>query len=189
MNKELPSGLYLYKKQSKEHIVLKEMLQFVKTVSPSSTLSFSYVEANDSLHPHLSLWENLQLVMAGVSSWKELYQGLIPEQQALLNLLKEPYKKVKDAEVWEKFIVSFFKAILGPSKNILIDMNEELISPFLIEGLKKMVLNSMSTKTIYLASANMPLWLDCAHSIVKRIEYKFEIEPLDPELIRKHCLL
>jgi len=186
MKKDLPSGLYLYRKNSHEHTALKEMLQFVKTVSPSSALSFSYVEAHDSLHPHLSLWENLQLVIAGVSSWKELYQGLIPEQQALLNLLKEPYKKVKDAEVWEKFIVSFLKAVLGPSKNILIDMNEELISPFLIEGLKKMVLSCMDTKRVYLASANMPVWLDCAHSIVKRIEYKFEVEPLDPVIIKTH---
>jgi hypothetical protein len=186
MKKELPSGLYLYRKNSQEHRALKEMLQFVKTVSPSSALSFSYVEAHDSLHPHLSLWENLQLVMAGVSTWKELYQGLIPEEQALLNLLKEPSKKVRDAEVWEKFIVSFFKAVLGPSKNILIDMNEELISPFLIEGLKKMVLSCMETKRVYLASANMPVWLDCAHSIVKRIEYKFEVEPLNAEIIKNH---
>jgi ABC-type branched-subunit amino acid transport system ATPase component len=181
MNKEKPLGLYLFKKQSKEHLVLKEMLQFVKTVSPASTLSFSYVEANDSLHPHLSLWENLQLVMAGVSSWKELCQELIPEQQAMLNLLKEPTKKVKDAEKWEKFIVSFFKAILGPARNVLIDMNEEIISPFLIQGLKNIVLSCMETKTIYLASSNMSIWLDCAHSVVNKIEYKFEIETLVPE--------
>jgi hypothetical protein len=49
-----------------------------------------------------------------------------------------------------------------------------------------MVLSCMDTKRVYLASANTPVWLDCAHSIVKRIEYKFEVEPLDPVIIKTH---
>ena len=185
MKTETPFGLYLLSKQSEEHIVLKDLLQFLKTISPSAALSFSYIEAKTSLHPHLSLWENLQ-IEAGTTHWKDFHSSLNVEQRALVNLLKEPNKKCGQAEVWENFLISFLKGLIGPSKNLLVDMNEALISPFLIQSFKKNILYSGNTKTVYLASANTSLWLDCAHSIVNRNEYKFEIETLNQEIIKKY---
>lgn len=181
-----PFGVYLYKKKSTEHIVLKELLQFVRTVSPSQSSSFSYIEASTSLHPHLSLWENLQLE-TGTNTWSE-FQHLNPECSALVNLLKEPSLKCKDAQNWERFLVSLIKGIISPSRNLIVDMNEELLSPFLIQHFKRSVLTSVQNKSIYLASANTSLWLDCAHSIVKKNEYKFEIETLDQDMIKKHWI-
>lgn len=184
MNIEKSFGLYLYKKQSEELIVLKDLLQFLKSVSPAPGLSFSYIEANHSLHPNLSLWENLQLEL-GMASWRDFQQDLKPEQQALISLLHEPSKKGSDAETWEKFIVSLLKGLVGPSKNLLIDMNEGQIAPHLMQNIKKTLISAGSYKTIYLASANTSLWLDCAHSLVNRQSYKFIIESLSVETIKK----
>ncbi|MFP5384531.1 MAG: hypothetical protein ACLGHN_00535 [Bacteriovoracia bacterium] len=185
MNIERPFGFYLFTKSSRDHKVLKDLLQFVKTVSPGKGNSFSYIEAETSLHPHLSLWENLQLE-AGISSVKDLTHLLKPEQSALVNLLKRPDMKSKDAEIWEKFLVSLLKGLISPSHNLLIDMNEELLSPFLIQSFKRAVLHSTDSKVVYLASANSSLWLDCAHTIVGRKEYQFEIQSLNAEMIKKH---
>lgn len=186
MSIERPFGVYLFKKKSPEHIVLKDLLQFVRTVAPAQSASFSYIEASTSLHPGLSLWENFQ-VETGASSWKEFQQGLRPEQSALVNLLKEPTVKCKDAEVWEKFLVSLVKGLIGPSKNLLVDMNEDMFSPFLIQQFKKSVLSSVQNKTVFIASANTSLWLDCAHSLVDRKDYEFQIENLSQD-IKKHWI-
>lgn len=187
MKNENLFGLYLIKKQSEDHIVLKDLLQFLKTVSPSAALSFSYIEAKTSLHPHLSLWENLQ-IESGTTNWKDFQNTLNPEQRALVTLIKDPHKKCTKAEVWENFLVSILKGLIGPSKNLLIDMNENLISPFIIQSLKKNLLLSGHGKSVYLASANTSLWLDCAHCIVNRNEYKFEIELLNKEIIKKYWI-
>lgn len=186
MTIERPFGVYLFKKKSAEHTVLKELLQFLRTVTPSQSSSFSYIEASTSLHPNLSLWENFQLE-TGASNWKEFQQSLSPECAALVNLLKEPAVKCKDAEVWEKFLVSLVKGMIGPSRNLLIDMNEDKLSPFIIQHFKRSVLSSVQNKTVFIASANTSLWLDCAHSLVDRRDYEFQIENLSQE-IKKHWI-
>jgi len=185
MNTTMPFGIFLFTKNTTNQMVLKELLQFVRTVTPASGSSFSYIEASSSLHPNLSLWENLQLE-SGVSDWKDFQHTLNPDQKALINLLKDPHRKGKDVEHWEKFLVSLVKGLISPSRNLLVDMNEELFSPFVIQKFKQTVLNSADRKTVFLASANTSLWLDCAHSIVSREEYKFQIQNLNPEIIRKH---
>lgn len=185
MNTMRPFGIYLFTKPSSDQMVLKELLQFVRTVSPVNGSSFSYIEANTSLHPNLSLWENLQLE-SGVSSWKDFQHTLNPEQIALVNLLKDPARKCKDAANWEKFLVSLIKGLVGPSRNLLVDMNEGLFSPFVIQQFKRSVLSGAEQKTVYLASANTSLWLDCAHSIVSRQEYKFQIQNLNQDIVKKH---
>ena len=187
MIKEKPFGLYLFRKQSEKQIVLKELLQFLKTISPAQGNSFSYIGANNSLHPHLSLWENLQLEI-GKTSWKDFQLSLNPEQITLVKLIKKPEKKVIESEVWEKFLVSLIKGLISPSKNLLIDMNEELISSLIIQNLKKNVLMAGHTKTVFLASANTALWLDCAHSLVNRKDYQFIIESLNSEDIKKEWI-
>lgn len=186
MTVDRPFGVYLFKKKSPEQTVLKDLLQFVRTVSPSQSSSFSYIEASTSLHPQLSLWENFQLE-TGAASWKDFHQSLAPEYSALVNLLKEPALKCKDAQVWEKFLVSLVKGLIGPSKNLLLDMNEEMLSPFLIQHFKKSVLSTVQNKTVFIASANTSLWLDCAHSLVDRKEYEFQIESLSLD-IKKHWI-
>lgn len=183
MNSEKQFGLYLFKKESQDHKVLKDLLQFVRSHSPSKRHSFSYIEAETSLHPHLSLWENLQ-VETGSSNWKEFQQGLKPEWQSLVKLLKDPAGLSRDSETWERFLVSLLKGLVSPSHNLLIDMNEDLLSPFMIQQFKKSLLLATQEKNVFLASAHSSLWLDCAHSLVGRKEFKFEIEALNVENLR-----
>lgn len=183
MNKPEPLGLYLFKKETQDLTVLKELLQFLKSHAPPKSHSFSYIEAKTSLHPQLSLWENLQLEV-GSGSWKEFQQSLKPEWFSLVKLLKDPTVLAADAEIWEKFMVSLLKGLMLPSQNLLIDMNEDLLSPFMIQQFKKSVLLATRDKTVYLATANSSLWIDCAHTIVGRKDYKFEIETLDAENLK-----
>ncbi len=185
MNASNPYGLYLFKKDFQDNKVLKELLQFLRSTAPGKSHSFSYIEAETSLHPHLSLSENLQLEV-GFRNWSEFQQGLKPEWAALVNLLKEPSIKAHEAQVWERFLVSLLKGLMIPSQNLLIDMNEELLSPFLIQSFKKSVLTCTPEKTVFLASAHSSLWLDCAHTLVDRKEYVFEVKTLDQAMLKKH---
>ncbi len=187
MMTEKPFGLYLYKKQSLTQPALKDLLQFLKTVAPAQANSFSFVEGETSLHPHLSLWENLQLE-TGAGCLYEFQATLSSENSALVNLLQKPAVLCREAQTWERFLVSLLKGLIAPSRNLLVDMNEELLSPHLIQSFKKNLLLAATTKTVFLASANTSLWLDCAHSLVGRKEYRFEIETLDGEIIRKHWI-
>lgn len=185
MNLAQSLGLYLCQKQKQDQIVLKEMLQLLKTLSRDKGSSFSYIEAGSSLHPHLTLWENLQLE-TGLSSWKEFAATVDPNVQSLTNLLKEHGKICHEAQGWEKFIVSLIKGIVGPSHHLLIDINEDEFSPFLIQSFKKTIIKATETKTVILATAHSPLWIDCAHTLVHRKEFKFDLELLDADKIRKH---
>ena len=156
----------------------------MRSIAPTKGHSFSYIEAKTSLHPNLSLWENLQLELGPVH-WNEFHKSINSEWQPLANLLRHPDTLASEAETWEKFLVSLLKGIMLPSQSLLIDMNEDLLSPLLIQNLKKIILEVTREKTVYLASANSSLWLDCAHSIVDRTGYKFEIETLDLNQIKK----
>ncbi len=177
MDDEKMAGLYLFHKERKDQHVLKDLLQLLRTHAPAKTISFAYVEANTSLIPHLSLWENLQLEVGG-SSWKEFCASLKPEWHSLVNLLSNSHVKTHEAQIWEKFTVSLLKALLTPSPNILIDMNEDLLPPLMIQNYKRIFLAVASSKQVYLASSNSSLWLDCAHSLVTRNGYEFVIEAL-----------
>jgi len=185
MNSVKPFGLYLYRKETQNSKVLKDLLQFMKTHSRMNSHSFSYIEAETSLHPQLSLWENIQVEM-GPSTLKDFHQSLKPELSSLLNLIQKPELPAKEAAVWENFLISLVKGVLAPSHHLLIDLNEELLSPVLLQHFKKSILSVSDHKTVILASANSSLWLDCAHTIVSRKEFKFEIEKLDSENIKRH---
>lgn len=176
-------GLYLYKKENQDQKVLKDLLQFVRSHSPAKTLSFSYIEAETSLHPHLSLWENLQLEI-GASSWKEFQEKLKPEWLNLVKLIKDPEILTEKSEPWEKFLISLLKGLTHSSQNLLIDMNEDMFSPFMIAQFKKAMLLATHDKNVFLASAHSSLWLDCTHTIVNRKEYKFELEILGSENLK-----
>ncbi len=180
-----PIGLYLFKKETQDAKALKELLQFLRSSAPGKSHSFSYIEAETSLHPHLSLWENLQLE-TGLSSWKEFQQGSKPEWSALVNLLRRPELKAANSQVWEKFIVSLLKGLMTPTQNLLIDMHEDLFSPLLIQNFKKSILEATIDKSVYLATANSSLWLDCAHTLVDRKDYKFELQTMDTDRLKKH---
>lgn len=185
MNSQKPFGIYLYKKEAQDRKALKDLLQLLRTNNPGKGHSFSYIEAETSLHPHLSLWENLQIEI-GPSNFKELESTLKPECLALLNLIKKPHQLTETADVWEKFMTSLLKGMMNTSQNLLIDMNEELLSPFMIQNFKKSIVEATKDKTIYLATNHTSLWLDCAHTIVSRKEYAFEIQTLDQEVIKRH---
>jgi hypothetical protein len=185
MSNDRTSGLYLFKKTSGPQVVLRELLQFIRTLGPGQNMSFSYIEANTSLHPNLSLWENLQ-IETGTASWVEFTNTLNPECFALVHLLRDPTKKCSEAQTWERLLVSLVKGLKSPSRHMLIDMNEEILSPLLIQNFKKNLLITLESKNVILATANASLWMDCAHSIVEREEYKFSINELSSSELKKY---
>lgn len=184
MESQKPYGLCLLKKERKDLNVLKDLLQLMKTHSAKPIAGFAYVEAQTSLIPNVSLKENLQIEL-GFRDWREFSEALNPECRSLVRLLK-PETLTQEAQAWEKLITSFVKAILNPAQNLLVDMNEDLLSPLMLQQFKKSLLTSTSTKNIYLASANDSLWFDCAHSLVSRKSYEFVIEKLDSNLVKRH---
>ena len=179
------AGLYLYQKEFQDAKVLKEMLQFLRTTQKSTAHSFSYIEAELSLHPNLSLWENLKLE-TNVSNWYELKNGLKPECHALVDLLNSTERKATDTKSWEKLVISLLKGMMNPSQHLLVDINEDVLDPFIIKSIKYALMSSTRDKSIYLASSHSSLWLDCCHTLVKKVEYRFETELLDAERIKKH---
>lgn len=182
--KNFSSGFYLFSKVQSDQAALKEMLQFLRTQSPGKNLSFAYVESETSLHPHLTLWENLHLVTGG-ASWKEFLHLLQPEWQALAGLIQHPEKLASEAFAWERFSVSFIKAAFTEVPHVLVDLNEELIPYLNILNFKKSLNLLAEKRQVYLASANCSLWLDSAHSLIKRDGYKFAIEELNLPVKRR----
>jgi hypothetical protein len=178
-------GIYLYKKEHQELNVLKDMLQLLKTHNIQKNISFAYVEAQTSLISNLSLWENLQIVTGG-NSWRDTLKQLHADWMPLINLIKNPEMKAEDAQPWERFIISLLKGLASSCKTLLIDFNEDLIPFLMIQNLKKTFVKITEHKNIYLASASHSLWLDCAHSIITRQQFKFHVEVLDPEGIKRH---
>jgi hypothetical protein len=186
MDKQKNFGLCLYQKEKKEALVLKDLLQLLRTYAPTKASSFAYVSSESSLLPNLTLWENLKLETGG-TDWSDFKKSLKPEWLSLVSLLKSPDQITQKSEPWEKFAVSLLKAVLGPSRHILIDMNEDHLSTFMVKALKNACCQAASTdKSITLASATSGLWLDCAHSIVKRNGYEFVTEELNIELLTRH---
>src|SRR4051812_32521364 len=94
-------GLCLYQKEKKEALVLKDLLQLLRTFAPLKASSFAYVSAESSLLPGLSLWENLKLETGG-TDWGDFKSGLKPEWLPLVNLLKTPDQSVQNSTPWEK---------------------------------------------------------------------------------------
>jgi len=170
------NGFYLFPKAQGTDTALKEMLQFLKTNSPGRNLQFAYVEAETSLIPHLTLWENLHIVFGG-SSWEESIMEL-KEQQHLINLIKDPSVVASAATAWERLTISLIKATLLQAQHILVDINESIHSPLNVFNFKKILTTISQQKNVYIATSNISLWLDSSHSLVKRKGYEFEIEIL-----------
>jgi ABC-type branched-subunit amino acid transport system ATPase component len=184
MNSKAPFGLHLYKKNTKQQNALKDLLQLMKSQQKGQPVNFAYVEGENSLIPKLTLWENLQIV-SGARTYTELNKLLKPEWSTLLNLLGNPDKAAYQAEPWEKFLVSLIKGILT-SGHLLIDMNEDHLSPFMVAHFKKVLMNIAMDKQVYLATAISGLWLDCAHSLITKKEYQFLVEILSEEDLKRH---
>lgn len=179
-------GLCLYQKEKKDSLVLKDLLQLLRTQRPGKASSFAYVEAGSSLLPGLSLWENLKLE-AGGTEWNEFKHQVKPEWKPLVTLLSRPEIYVEQADAWEKFAISLLKGVLGPARHLLIDMNEDLLSPFMIQVLKKVCcMAANQDKEIFLASASSSLWLDCAHSLIVRRGFHFVTEELNEQELKLH---
>ena len=178
-------GIAIYKKDRKDQQVLKDLLQLLRSQSPSKSVSFAYIEAEGSLLPNISLWENLQIATGG-TSWREFSQHVSEEWKPLLQLIRNPDQRTQDSMPWEKFTVSLLKGLLVSNQNLLIDMNEELLPPLMIQNFKKIFLQATDQRKIILASAQSAIWLDCAHSIVSRKSYEFITEELDSDGIKRH---
>lgn len=186
MDKPNNAGFYVYERTTPTSSpVLKELLQLSKTVSAGKSSGFSFVHGVSSLIPHLTLWENLQL-SAPRELWDDFVKDNHPALASLIPLIKEPYKKASVSAPWECFLVSLMKGILEPTPNLLVDMKEEMFPSFVVKTVKATLMKTSSEKIIYLSSVAPSLWLDCAHSLVKKNGFSFEIEELDKEGIRRH---
>lgn len=177
-------GLCIFKKESQNSRVLRDLLQYIKSTGPGKKSSFAYIDAETSLHPNLSLWENLQIEI-GPSQWIDFQSSLKPEWLSLVNLIQDPTKHSAKAKSWECFIISLLKGLITPAQNLLLDLNEEDLSPFLIGLLKRSVLNT-TDKSVFIATANPSLWIDCAHTIVDRRDFKFDVTILNSTEIKKN---
>lgn len=171
------SGLFLFQKVKSSDNTLKEMLQFLRSHAPGKSLQFAYVEGETSLIPHLTLWENLHVVVGG-SNWKEFTNQLEVDWHPLVNLIRNPDCVAAEASSWERLTISLIKATLIKTQHILIDINEEMHSPLNLMNLKKMLTVLSNQKNVYLATANSSLWLDSCHSMVKRDGYEFKVQRL-----------
>jgi ABC-type branched-subunit amino acid transport system ATPase component len=184
MDSSSQSGLYLFQKQDGDFHVLKDLLHLMK-ISTSKKGQFFYVEGENSLLPNLTLTENLQLVTP-FENWRDFPALLNPEYRSLVNLIQRPGRPASEAETWEKFLVCLLKGLATPSEHFLINMNEETLSPFMVKKFKETLMLLSSRKTVFLATRHTSLWLDCAHSLVRRNDFKFEVEVLDAQLVKKH---
>lgn len=184
MDMSSQSGFYLYQKQEGDFHVLKDLLHLMKFSTPKRG-QFFYVEGENSLLPHLTLIENLQLV-APFESWRDFVGLLNPEYRSLVNLIQKPGRLASEAETWEKFLVCLLKGLVSPSEHFLINMNEEGLSPFMVKKFKETLILLSTKKTVFLATKHTSLWLDCAHSLVRRNDFKFEVEVLNAQLVKKH---
>ena len=178
-------GIAIYKKDRKEQQVLKDLLQLLRSQSPKKSVSFAYIEAEGSLLPNLTLWENLQIATGG-TCWNEFSRHVGEDWKPLIQLIKNPDQLTLDSLPWEKFTVSLLKGLLAINQSLLIDMNEELIPPLMIQNFKKIFLKATDHRQIILASAQSAIWLDCAHSLVSRKSYEFITEKLDSDGIKRH---
>lgn len=174
------SGFYIFAKAACADHTLKEMLQFLRSEAPGKSLQFAYVESETSLIPHLSLWENLHVVVGG-SSWREFTESLDLDWKTLLKLIPDPHAKASTVSSWERFTVSLLKATLIKSEHIMIDINEESFSALNLKNFQKILLSISVEKNIYISTANPQTWFDKAHSLIKRENYKFIVEDLRVE--------
>lgn len=180
MTRSDQSGFYLFQKSRSSDSTLREMLQFLKSHGPSRSLQFAYVEAETSLIPHLSLWENLQL-MNGAANWNEFVAQFESEWQPLLNLIQNPDLMASAAGPWERLTISLIKATLIKSNHILIDIDESKHSPLNLANFKKMLNTISEHKSIYIATSDTAQWVDSAHSLITRDGYKFVVESMTLE--------
>ena len=168
-------GLNLFTKARARDTVLKQMLQYLRASSPGRSLQFAYVESETSLIPHLTLWENLQVIVGG-SSWQEFVGQAEVDWLPMINLIKNPNVRSSSASSWERFTVSLIKASLSNSPHVLIDIDEAAHTPVNLQNLKKALLVLCEKKKVIVASAETELWLDGAQCLISRTGYDFVVE-------------
>jgi ABC-type uncharacterized transport system YnjBCD ATPase subunit len=167
-------GFFLFQKDQTQTIVLKDMLRYLKTQQRGKTISFTYVESEGSLMPHLSLWENLHVVNNDIN-WNDLKKTLAPEWTQMIGLIQHPDCLASRASSWERMATSLLKANLTNSPFVLVDINEQLYSSFDLELIKKVLLSLAQTRQVYMASSNTSLWLEHSQSLVKVDGHGFKI--------------
>ena len=183
MIKNVQTGFYLFQKSQGSSNALKEMLQFLRSDSPGRNLQFAYVEANTSLIPHLTLWENLHIVIGG-SSWKEFVSQLEVDWHPLVNLIKDPDILASVATSCDKLTISLIKATLIKSQHLIVDIDQDHYSPLNFLHFKKMLIKLAQRKNILIATADTALWLDSSHSLIKKNGYEFIVEKLSLDKIK-----
>lgn len=184
MIRNVQSGFYLFQKTQSSSNALKEMLQFLRADSPGRSLQFAYVEANTSLIPHLTLWENLHIVSGG-TNWKEFVSQLESDWHPLINLIKKPDTLASEADSWDRLTVSLIKADLIKSQHLIVDIEESKYSPMNLLHFKKMLINLAQKKNILIATTDTTHWIDASHSLIKKDGYEFVVEKLGPDIFKR----
>jgi hypothetical protein len=180
------TGIYVYERTSPTPSpVLKELLQLSKTVGSGKSSGFSYVHGTESLIPHLTLWENLQLSVPH-EFWDEFIKDQHPVLSTIIPLIKEPYKKAAFAAPWECFLISLMKGIFEPTTNLLVDMKEDILPVFIVKSIKSTLMRASGQKVVYLSSLSSSMWLDCAHHLVRKNGFSFVFEKMNEEELRRH---
>ena len=159
------------------------MLQFLRTHAPGKSVQFSYVECETALIPHLSLWENLQMVVGG-QNWAEAISHMVPECRSLASLIQDPHTPGHEASNWERFTLGLMKGIQTNSPNLLIDLNEGQHSLFNLSNLKRILPQISEKQKVFLSSTDSTHWVDISHGIIKKNGYKFFVEELTSAKIK-----
>lgn len=178
-------GFYLFSKSKSTDNALKPMLQYLRSHAPGRSLQFAYVESETSLLPHLTLWENLHVVVGG-SNWKEFTAQLEADWHPLINLIRDPNVNAGEASCWDKLTTSLLKATLIQSQHILIDINEADHTALNLMNFKKMLSNIAQKKNVYIATSAPEMWLDSAHTMITKHDYEFVVENLNTDTLKTH---
>jgi hypothetical protein len=174
------NGLYLYQKKSNKLLVLKDLIKLHKTIAKTGPLLFSYVEAKSSLHPELTLWENIKLA-TGNANWREFCQTLCPHINFLLKYISNAHQKASESSTLERFIVAFIQGY-QEKETLLIDVDEDLLNLDFIQDLNRIFVNQEIKKKIYLATANPNLWSSLSDQIFYKDEKnQFQMMKLNPD--------
>jgi ABC-type branched-subunit amino acid transport system ATPase component len=183
---KISSGVTIFQKNSAQKNVLKDLIHVSKWMEGNKTTPFSFVEAQTSLIPGLTLLENLQLEI-GTVNW-ELYKRSQPSVVAnLINFITDPNKKTQVSQTHEKLIISLLKGISGPAHYLLVDCQEATLSAFVIKSLKETLMKVSETKSLVIGTNHPSLWLDCAHRMISRKEnHEFHVDQFDVASLKKH---
>lgn len=161
---------------------LKDFLNYIKSENSTTIIDFSYAAGKDTLIPGLSIRENIFLDSIPTSLAKNKDIGLKEllknhENQSLIKIILELGKlstMTQNLSSEQYQLASIVKAVLAPSKFLLIDTPERELSINQINMVKN-TLEYEATRNhrkILLASHQPSIWLDIVTHFISKNESK-----------------